>query len=234
MNLTVRDVARMLNSSERTVYRWIDRGDLPAYRVNGQYRFNRAELLEWATARRVRISPEVLQEPDNGAVPPTLGEALRLGGIHYRIAGTDKPSVLLAVVNQLRLPPEVDRDWLYAMLLARERLGSTAVGDGIAIPHVRYPIVLHDARLMVSLCFLEAPIDFGALDGKPVGVLFTLVSPSVRAHLQILSRLGFVLHDQALKETLHRVGGREEILEGIERAESALPALAVARAGEPV
>lgn len=226
MNLTVRDVARMLNASERTVYRWIDQGALPAYRVNGQYRFNRAELLEWATARRVKVSPELLHEPQDRGSPLTLAEALRHGGIHYRIAGSDKPAVLRAVVDQLRLPEEVDRDWLYEMLLARESLGSTAVGDGIAIPHVRYPIVLHDSRIMVALCFLETPIDFGALDGKPVHVLFSLISPSVRAHLQMLSRLGFVLHDERVMEALARVAGRDELLECIERAESSLPVAA--------
>src|SRR5438034_985186 len=62
----------------------------------------------------------------------------------------------------------------------REALQSTGVGDGIAIPHVRNPIVLHVSRPMITLCFLERPIDFGALDGKPVHVLFSLISPTVR------------------------------------------------------
>jgi len=52
MQLTVRDAAKLLAVSEKTIYRWINQGSLPAYRVNEQYRFNRAELLEWATARK--------------------------------------------------------------------------------------------------------------------------------------------------------------------------------------
>jgi mannitol/fructose-specific phosphotransferase system IIA component (Ntr-type) len=89
----------------------------------------------------------------------------------------------------------VDREFLYKVLLARESLGSTGIGDGIAIPHVRNPIVLHLSRPIVTLCFLERPVDFGALDGQPVNTLFTLISPTVRAHLHLLSRLAFTLRD---------------------------------------
>ena len=79
------------------------------------------------------------------------------------------------------------------MILARESLGSTGFGGGIAIPHVRNPIVLHIPRPMITLCFLETPIEFGAIDGMPVHTLFTLVSPTVRAHLHLLSRLTYGL-----------------------------------------
>ena len=51
MTLTVKDIARLLSVSEKTVYRWISQGQLPAYQVHEQYRFNRAEILEWATSR---------------------------------------------------------------------------------------------------------------------------------------------------------------------------------------
>jgi PTS system nitrogen regulatory IIA component len=74
------------------------------------------------------------------------------------------------------LPEEVDRQFLFQVLLARESLGSTAVGGGIAIPHVRNPIVMHIPLPIITLCFLEHPIEFGAIDAKPVHVLFTIVA----------------------------------------------------------
>ena len=124
-----------------------------------------------------------------GLAAATSREALHAGGIHYRIGGSDKASVLHHVVETMRLPAEVDREFLYEVLLAREALGSTAIGDGIAIPHVRNPVILHLERPLITLCFLERPVDFGALDGQPVDTLFTLISPTVRAHLHLLSRL---------------------------------------------
>jgi nitrogen PTS system EIIA component len=223
MQLTVRDAARILNVSEKTIYRWINQGSLPAYRVNEQYRFNRAELLEWATSQKINVSVEIFHEPESNAAPlPGLVAGLEAGGIFYRVGGSDRESVLRAIVETMRLPDEVDRDFLFRVLLAREALGSTGIGDGIAIPHVRNPVVLHVPRPSVCLCFLEKPIDFGALDGRPVFALFSLTSPTVRAHLHLLSRLTFCLQDPGFKAAIVRQASRDEIVAEGRRVESAL------------
>jgi PTS system nitrogen regulatory IIA component len=223
MKVTVRDAAQMLSVSEKSIYRWIKQGVIPAYQINDQYRFNRAELLEWATSRKINVSPDIFAEPEGGDTPsPSLSEALAAGGIHYRLGGSDKASVLQAVVDVMKLPEEVDRKFLYQVLLAREALGSTGIGDGIAIPHVRNPIVLHVLRPMVTLCFLEQPVEFGALDGQAVSTLFTLISPTVRAHLHLLSRLGFALRDAEFKAAVTRQASREQILEALKRVEMAM------------
>ncbi len=223
MQLDVRDVARLLNVNEKTIYRWVQQGSLPAYRVNNHYRFNRAELLEWATSRRINVSVDIFKEPENASVTvPSLTDALTAGGIYYRLGGKDKETALRGVVEVMRLPEEVDREFLLQVLLAREAMASTGVGDGIAIPHVRNPIVLHVSRPLVTLCFLEKPIDFGALDGQPVHCLFTMISPTVRAHLYLLSRLAFALREPGFKELIRREGSREDIMAEARRIESGL------------
>lgn len=212
MQLGVKDVARLLEVSEKTVYRWIEDGKLPGYRISGQYRFNRAELLAWATASKIHVSPHIFLEPEAEETSlPTLTEALQAGGVHYRISGKDQASCLRSVVGLLQLPEEVDREFLLQVLLARETLASTGVGDGVAIPHLRTPIVLHLPRPMVALCFLENAVDFGALDGKPVHALFTLISPTVKAHLHLQARLVFALRDPEFKKLIRRQTSREEI-----------------------
>ncbi|HOK95159.1 MAG TPA: PTS sugar transporter subunit IIA [Anaerohalosphaeraceae bacterium] len=225
MQLTVRDVARLFAVSEKTVYRWLDQKTLPVYRVNNMYRFNRAELLEWAMANRINVSAELFSEPESADSPlQGLGQALRAGGIYYRVGGTDKASALRSVVELIHLPPEVDRQFLLNVLLAREEMASTGIGDGIAIPHVRNPIVLHVPQPTVSLCFLEKPIDFKAIDGRPVYCLFTIVSPTVRAHLHLLSRLSYALRDAALKHAIEIQASRDEIFSHIGRIEADLDA----------
>lgn len=226
MQLSVKDTAKILNVSEKTIYRWIQQQIVPAYRINEQYRFNRAELLDWATSRRIQISPEIFKEKEQSKIPlPNLTDALKAGGISYRIGGKDKASVLRSVVDLLNLPEEVDREFLYQVLMARETLGSTGIGEGIAIPHVRNPVVLHVSRPSITLSFLDHPIDFKAIDGQPVSTLFTLISPTVRAHLHILSRLGFVLQNQEFKTALQQQASREDLMEALTRAEAALPAV---------
>ena len=223
MQLTVKDVAGLLNISEKTIYRWVDERKLPGYRMNGQYRFNRAELLEWSTANRINVSPRIFEEPESQSAPlPELSDALELGGVFYRIAGADKPAVLRNMVEMLRLPDTVDREFLLQVLLAREALESTAVGDGIAIPHVRNPIVLHVPQPTMTLCFLEKPVDFGAVDGQPVHTLFTFISPTVKAHLHLLSRLAFALRNPEFKKLVIQQAGRDEILASAKRISDGL------------
>ncbi len=224
MQLGVRDVAKLLNVNEKTIYRWIKQQIVPVYRINEQYRFNRSELLDWATSRRIQISPEIFQEAEQSKMPlPSLTEALKAGGISYRIGGNDKPSVLRSIVDVLNLPEEVDREFLYQVLMARETLGSTGIGEGIAIPHVRNPVVLHVSKPSMTLCFLDHPIDFGAIDGQPVGIFFTLISPIVRAHLHMLSRLCYVLQNKDFKAALKRQAPREELVRELMNAEATIP-----------
>lgn len=213
MQLTVKDAAKALNVAEKTVYRWIQTGGLPAYRVAGQYRINRAMLFDWATSKRINFNDEDPEEEPSEEIMPTLADALQAGGIHYRVGGTDKAGVLQSVVDLLKLPDPVNREVLYQALMSREKLQSTGVGDGIALPHVRNPGILEITTPMICLCFLETPIDFGALDGKPVRILFTPLSPNVRIHLHLLSRISFAMRDPTFKGLLNREGKREEIIE---------------------
>lgn len=226
MNLSVRDAANLLKVSEKTIYRWVKQLAVPAYRFQDQYRFNRAELLEWATSRRLNVSSEIFLEPEAEGQPiPSLLAALEAGGVFYRVSGSDKEGALREVVQVLRLPEEVDREFLLRVLLAREAIAPTAVGDGIAIPHVRNPVVLHVGRPSLALCYLERPIDYGALDGKPVGTLFTIISPTTRAHLHLMSKLSFVLRDSGVRRAVRQQAPRQEILQQIGRAEQQLALL---------
>ncbi len=212
MNLSVKDASALLTVSEKTIYRWIQQGAIPVYRVRGSYRFNRAELIEWATSRRIGISADAHAEPEDNARPlPQLRDALEAGGIIYRLEGRSRDEVLCSLVRDLRLPDEVDRRYLQQVLIARENLASTAYGNGVALPHPRSPGLLNLSRPTLTLAFLEHPVDFGALDGKPVGVLFIPLAPTLRGHLHLLRQVAYVLHDGAVRDVLRRQGSRDEI-----------------------
>jgi len=223
MQLTIRDVAKYFNVSERTVYRWLDQNIIPAYKVNDQYRFERSELLDWATSKKIPVSQDFFKEETDEEDPlPSLTEAVKAGGIYYRIEGSDKETVIRQMVEAIKLPDNVDREFLYQILMAREKMASTGIGDGIAIPHVRNPVILNIPQPVVNVCFLENHIEFGALDGKPVHCLFGLICPTARIHLHLISRLAFILRDEVLKKLLLEHGPRGEVLKEMERAEGLL------------
>jgi len=220
MKLSVKDVSRLFNISDKTVYRWIQADNLPHYRIGGQYRFSYSELLEWAAAHGAKIRADLFDEvAEADDCDVSIATALEAGGINYRIEGSTKEEILSSVVSLMRLPESINKDIFLQFLLAREKLGSTAIGNGIAIPHVRNPVVVHSETPQISLFFLEKPVDFGALDGVPVSTIFLIVSPNIRCHLKLLAQLMFVLRDEKVLEMLSKVASRNEILTAIRNAE---------------
>lgn len=224
MELTVREAARLFRIPEREIRRGIDRGELAAHRVHEQYRLHRAEILEWATSRGLEVAGGVFRDASAEPARAGLKEALEGGGVVPDLPGETKEDALKALLGALPLPPGADRSLLLGVLLAREALASTAVGDGIAIPHVRSPIVLTVERPLVTLAFLRRPVEFGSLDGRPVHTLFTLVCPTVKSHLQILSRLAFALQDGGFQAAIRRRSPRDEILREAARVDARLAA----------
>jgi PTS system nitrogen regulatory IIA component len=216
LELKVREVARLLNVAEDTVYRWARKGTLPAHRVHDQFLFNRVELQEWAAVHKHKVSPELFAAADDSQDgSPDLLSAIERGGITHDLPGATREEVLSAIARLPGIPSRVNRDLLHQLLLAREALASTSIGDGIAIPHPRDPVVVHVARPFVFLCFLRGAVDFGAPDGEPVRVVFLLLSPSVRDHLRLLAKLAAALHDEALKKLLHAAVPPREILDRV-------------------
>jgi PTS system nitrogen regulatory IIA component len=212
MFLKIVDIVSSLGVDEKTVLGWIRKKGLPAHMVNGRYQINQVDLLEWATNNGIKIPPRMFAIPEAEDRLPLLSGALARGGINFDVPGADLQSALKSVVERLPLQPHMDPDFLYQTLLAREALGSTAIGNGIAIPHVRNPILSQTQEPAISLCFLKNPIDFKALDDKPVHILFTLITPNVKVHLHMLARLSYMLHEQRFMELLNSNPGKDEII----------------------
>lgn len=220
MRLGVKDVAQRLGATEAKVFEWVDRHKLPATRVEGQFRFSPAAVYEWATSRGIPIHGDLFQEGAEAPASLILTGALRAGGIVAGLQGKDKTAILHAAVERLNLPPHVDRAVILDMLLARERLGSSAIGDGFAIPHVRNPIVLRVPAPLVTLFLLDHPIEFAAADRKMVHSLFLMITPTIQTHLIILSRLASVLQDEKVRQVIVGRASTESILSEIEASES--------------
>ena len=130
------------------------------------------------------------------------------------------------------LVPHLDdggRAGLLLSLLGRERLGSTALGRSVALPHTRYAV---RGVTTPQIIFGRHPqgIDYGAPDGAPVRLFFLLVSPDVSQHLQILSRLSRVLRNPELVECLTSAATPQEVLRAIEEAEQRVPVAVAAAA----
>ncbi len=217
--LSVRQAADLLGVSQKTVYRWIKDGRLPVHRLGGQHFIERSEVNDLVIRQGLRPVPEDGHEGEPDEDIP-LHEMLAKGGVFYRIGGKTKRQVLQNALDMVKGIDESSSQPLFEMFLAREELAPTGIGEGIAIPHARGSLLGYVRQPVLSLAFLETPIDYGALDGKPVHALFLLISPNVRTHLRTLAKLSFALRDPACKEAIQNEASREAILEIFARMES--------------
>lgn len=134
--------------------------------------------------------------------PEAIIPALRAS---TKSAALQEIATLLATLH-----PEIDRARLVQVLQDREALGSTAIGEGIAIPHGKLPGV---ANVVAAFGRSDAGLDFDSLDGKPTHLFFLLVAPedSAGAHLKALARVSRLLKDKAFRDRLAAGGSTEQL-----------------------
>ncbi|MFC6301681.1 PTS IIA-like nitrogen regulatory protein PtsN [Pseudomonas sp. CCM 7893] len=127
------------------------------------------------------------------------------------VPGGSKKRALEQIANLIgREVPELDTQAVYEALIAREKLGSTGFGNGIAIPHCR----LKGCESPVSaLLHLDAPIDFDAIDGAPVDLLFVLLVPDAAtdAHLELLKQIASMLDRKEVRDKLRSANSNEAL-----------------------
>jgi PTS system nitrogen regulatory IIA component len=216
-DISVKEAADFLRVSEKTVYRWIQQGVVPAYRAQGQYRFNRRELEGWARYKRIGtgLGGTSAQEGEENI---DLADAIQRGGVHYKIEGGSPEQIYRNIVEIFPLSPPRDPAFkgdLAQTLIEREGLASTGIGKGMSIPHPRHPRQWGLEGPAVGVFFLERPADFKAVDGEPVYVLFVLLCATVKGHLRMLAQVSHLLREPETQALLRRVPTRTELLEHI-------------------
>ncbi len=140
-----------------------------------------------------------------------ITEMLRREWIIEELAALNKRDVLEEMADSFAKGGiQLDRDAVVHVLLERERLGSTGIGDGIAIPHGKIQGI---DDIVISFGRSREGIAFEAMDGKPVHLFFLLVAPdhAVGMHLKVLARISRMLKDPAFRRDLLEAATREDL-----------------------
>lgn len=219
MNLKIRDVAEILHVSEKTIYRWIKEKRIPVYQINHQYRFSADEIHEWMSRNRVDATGAgaAVEQTDERL---EISELLQRGGIFYKVEGDNVRDVIWNAVTIIPTPPEIPKETIAEAIYSRERMMNTAMGNGVAVPHTRTPLVRTNRDENLSVCFLDQPIDFGSLDGEPVHTIFIPLTASVQQHLEVLSKITYLCRQDEFMAMLRAQTARREILTFVESRES--------------
>lgn len=140
-----------------------------------------------------------------------LSELLGEENIVSELTAKDKKTVLEELVDALiNHNSPIEKQALVKVLLERERLGSTGIGDGVAIPHGKYPGI---DQPLISFGRSREGLDFESMDGQPAHLFFLLVAPehSANIHLKVLATIARILKNSGFRKALMEASSREEI-----------------------
>jgi len=216
MELSVFDLSKYLGVVPETIERWVRQGKLPVSQKGVNYRFHTSELQKWAGKHNIYLNLSDKRKPEKGreSIIP-LSCAVENGGINFDVQGNDVKSVLEASIKRISKIPDDFKQDLLDRLVKREQALSTGIGNGIAIPHPREQLrYLHDS--IVSISFLVNPVDYKALDSKPVSILFFILCPALKIHLHLLSALSFCLRNNKFQGFLNSRPDPDQLIEKIE------------------
>ncbi len=236
MDLKIKDVAELLSVSETTIRRWLLDGKIPAYKLNRQYRFSRIEIENWMMEQKLfqsvgkpllptgeeQIYPVEKQAPTQpGNQQFGLYRAINRGGLFQNVKGETKEEVICNAMPLIAEKMHLDPAVLSELLIDRERLMPTAFNNGVAVPHAR-ECLQHVPFDLVSVVLTEKPIAYGALDEKPVDILFFLFATGDKIHLHLLAKIAHLSSNEEFLTFLRSHPEMALLLERIREWESGL------------
>ncbi|MBN1525732.1 MAG: PTS sugar transporter subunit IIA [Spirochaetales bacterium] len=212
--MTLAEVASYLKLSEKTVLKMVRNHEIPCAKVANQWRFLKTMLDDWLIAK-MKVIPQNdlsrLIEMESEYIP--LSRLFDEQLIMFDIAQKSKRDVLqelvlLAKANNLI----ADEGPVLEKLIEREQLMSTAVGHGIALPHLRKPDskLVYGPKIIIGIS--REGIEFGSLDKKPTHLVFLILTDSETVHIRVMAKLAGILNQPGVVETILQFSSSDEVL----------------------
>lgn len=194
--MTIQEVAKYLRVSERTIYGWASKGQIPCGKLGSIWRFKRSEIESWVDKRLGTEKAPI--QPTSIFIKDLLSpERILL------FDTSSKKEALTYLINSLADTPEVkNKNNLSEEIFRRESLMSTGIGMGIGIPHVRLESV-EDILMAVGIS-KSAIEDYESLDDKPVRMIFMVAAGKDQhtEHIQTIAAISSKLKDDHLRKSI--------------------------------
>ena len=211
--------AQFLHVSLATLERWVRQGLLPPP-LDPENGYGSLELGSWAKARGL---PHGTAISKGGAHNVSITSALNRGSTLYGVQANNSYDAINAIIDQLDQFSAPQRQEILTKVLDRERMASTAVGHGVALPHPREAPGHLVQEPILTVAFFSKPLDWAAPDNQPVHTAFLLLSPNAHVHLKLLARIARLLKTPDCGATLSAIPEKPELLTFIERHEQENP-----------
>ena len=222
--MTLSEMAEYLKVSEKTIVRMVHAGKLPGAKVASQWRFMRAVIDDWLNTRMQGMSRKGLTEiaaSEEKIVP--ISELVSPGRIVMDLVPDSKETVLRRLARPLAETGMVDDLENYlALLLEREEMLSTAIGRGLAIPHVRDPRESGARGTCIVIGICRKGTDFGALDEQATHLFALPCAATDEGHLRLVAKISLLFRTDRVVERMISAGDAGKVLEILHEADSEL------------
>lgn len=225
MDLTLNEVASLLQVSEDDVQKWVESSHIPSYTMNNELRFSREEIDQWVLQSQNGLYRD-LQDSSLGTQHFNLLRAIHKGIILKDVEGTTKAEIIQNSVHQIADELEFDPNAVSQLLIDRENLMSTAINKGVAVPHTR-DFLISKTYDVIVVVYPKEPIDYDALDHEPVHTLFFLFASQDKRHLSLLSKIAFFCNQPEHIELIKEKPEKKKLLSAIHTWEASLSPSAV-------
>jgi len=217
LDLTIKDIANLLLKSDKEVQILIKKKEIPFQLVNDKMLFNKQQIIEWALSRNIPINISGHKKMTEYHVK-TLNNILDQNSFFYDCNFSEK-LFIEQMVSMIDLEKNVDREIIVHLLKSREELMSTAIGNGISLPHPRIPLMIGRNKPVINFFFPTTPLELKSLDGKPVHTIILLISQTIKQHLSLLAHLSFLLSKETFRFALEKRLNYKEIIDIISHIE---------------
>jgi len=217
LDLTIKDISNLLLMKEKDILNLIKKKEIPFQTINDKLLFNKQRMVEWALSRNIPINISGDKKMSEYHVD-TLNTILDQNSFFYDCRLSEN-SYIEQMVNLIELEKNVDRGIIVQLLKNREELMSTAIGNGISLPHPRIPLMVGRYKPILNFFFAEKPLDLKSLDGKPVHTFILLISQTIKQHLSLLAHLSFLLSKETFRFALEKRLNYSEIIDIITHIE---------------
>ncbi len=217
MDLSIKDISHLLMLPEKEVQQLIKKKEIPFQLLHDKIVFNKQQTIEWALGRSLPINVSGHQKLSEYHIE-TLGILLDKNSFHYNCELTEA-AYIEQMVSQINFEKNVDKEIIVQLLKSRESMMSTAIGNGISLPHPRVPLMVGRNKPLINFFFATKPLELKSIDGKPVHTLILLISQTIKQHLSLIAHLSFLLSKETFRFALENRLECSEILDIITKIE---------------
>ncbi len=217
MNLNIKDISHLLMLPEKEVQQLVKKKEIPFQNLQDKVVFNKQQIIEWALSRNLPINISGHKKLSEYHIE-SLRALLDKDSFHYNCKLTET-AYIEQMISQINFEKNVDIEIIIQLLKSRESMMSTAIGNGISLPHPRLPLMVGTKKPLIHFFFPYKPLELISIDGKPVHTLILLISQTIKQHLSLIAHLSFLISKEVFRFALENRLKHDEILDIIKKIE---------------